>query len=213
MADGLRESAAFVQSLVREEVRKVGYENVVLGGLSQGCATVLTTMLLGSGWTEHEAEGASDILPAATFGMCGWLPYAEMIEGELGLAVAKNTSHGAADEQSDDPFEHGKETDTQQTRLARIREMLRSELNLPILQDAQDMSRPIFIGHGAIDDRVSVNLGRQAARCMEGVGLDVRWKEYELLGHWYSDDMLRDIVIFLQEKVGWEVEGVETEDD
>jgi hypothetical protein len=39
------------------------------------------------------------------------------------------------------------------------------------------------------------------------MGMDVRWKEYDGLGHWYSEDMLRDIVDFLKETPGWAVDG------
>ena len=43
--EGLRESAAFIHSLLKDESNLVGVENVVLGGLSQGCATALISIL------------------------------------------------------------------------------------------------------------------------------------------------------------------------
>lgn len=52
--EGLRETSAFVHGLLNEEIAAVGAENVVLGGLSQGCAATLISMLL---W-EGEAFGA-----------------------------------------------------------------------------------------------------------------------------------------------------------
>jgi predicted esterase len=206
MVEGLRESAAFVQGIVREEVRKVGYENVVLGGLSQGCAAILTTMILNSGETINRDREVSDTLPVAFFGMCGWLPFAKVIEEELGLNATRDNEGGAGNET--DIFERNQGRDTEKMHLGMIRRLLRSKLDLPTPDGERDVMRPVFIGHGDLDDRVSVNLGRQAAMCLEGMGLNVRWKEYELLGHWYSDDMLRDILMFLQETVGWEIEGL-----
>lgn len=51
--------------LLEREVREVGGEHVVLGGLSQGCAAALVAGLLWRG----EALGA-------VVGLCGWLPLA-----------------------------------------------------------------------------------------------------------------------------------------
>jgi hypothetical protein len=55
MVEGLRESCAFVNGLIEEAVREMGKGNLVVGGLSQGCATVLTAMMLG-GRALGEAE-------------------------------------------------------------------------------------------------------------------------------------------------------------
>ena len=34
------------------------------------------------------------------------------------------------------------------------------------------------------------------------IGMDVTWKEYEGLGHWYSAEMIEDIIEFLRERLG-----------
>ena len=83
--EGLRETSAFIHGLLREEIAIVGASNVVLGGLSQGCAAALIATLL---WDGEPL--------APVFGMCGWLPYRGHMQ-EIAETTAEN-----ADE--DDPF-------------------------------------------------------------------------------------------------------------
>lgn len=69
----------------------MGAENVILGGLSQGCAAALVATLL---WNGEPL--------AAVFGMCGWLPYRAHMQ-----AIAETTAAENADEEDeDDPFAH-----------------------------------------------------------------------------------------------------------
>lgn len=67
--EGLRETTTFVHELLRREIRLVGAENVVLGGLSQGCASSLIALLL---WTGEPIR--------CVFGMSGWLPMKHILE-------------------------------------------------------------------------------------------------------------------------------------
>lgn len=84
--EGLRESTAYCCGLLRSEIDQVGAPNVVLWGLSQGCATMLLSLL------HWEGEPL-----AAAVGMCGWLPLRnrmlEACEDPVGSPV------------EDDPFE------------------------------------------------------------------------------------------------------------
>ena len=82
--EGLRESCVFLHGLMKQEAAVVGMENVVVGGLSQGCATMLIALLL---WTGPA--------PPVAFGMCGRLPN----EAKMREAVK------AAEEPADDVFE------------------------------------------------------------------------------------------------------------
>lgn len=61
---GLRETSAFLHDLLSQEIEIVQAEDVVLIGLSQGCAASIIATLL---W-EGEAFGA-------LVGMCGYLPF------------------------------------------------------------------------------------------------------------------------------------------
>lgn len=40
------------------------------------------------------------------------------------------------------------------------------------------------------------------------MAMDIHWKEYDGLGHWYSKDMLHDLVVFVREKSSRVVEEV-----
>ena len=86
---GLRETSQFIHGLLRREIALVGAENVVLGGLSQGCAAGLIAMLL---WDRDPL--------AAVFGMCGYLPFRKHLEG-----ICRGPDEGAYDGvEFDDPF-------------------------------------------------------------------------------------------------------------
>lgn len=235
MSEGLRESSAFIRNLVREEASKVGGKNVVLGGLSQGCATVLVTMMLGLGGGEGNEDKKSheeaEVALGGVTGMCGWLPFAKAME-----ELARGRDIYDTDDLHSDPFDrsdsrddndddHGaepkaySEVDTQVdvqvdlgSPIAKALSYLRSEIDLTPSISPSSFSPlfnnhpiPFFLGHGVLDNKVPISLGRGAASCLSAMNVDVEWREYEGLGHWYSEEMLGDLVIFLREKVGWEI--------
>lgn len=73
MIDGLRETTAYLHALIREEIALLrpsagGARDIVLGGLSQGCAASLVGAALWDG-----EEGSL----GAVVGLCGWLPFVE----------------------------------------------------------------------------------------------------------------------------------------
>jgi hypothetical protein len=113
-----------------------------------------------------------------------------------------------------DPFERedgdaGKVEDKAALTSAPVRavEWLREEIQAPITDTnsaGTALGRtPVFLGHGREDEKVSVILGREAVDCLERLGFEVCWREYQSLGHWYSGQMLRDMVLFLREKKEW----------
>lgn len=100
---------------------------------------------------------------------------------------------------------------------------VRDILDLPIIsaddhstEDSQPqpsfhhLQTPIFIGHGSEDLKVSVELGRKMSHVLSaGFGMDVTWKAYEGLGHWYRvEDEIEDILRFLQDTVNLPVRYV-----
>ncbi|CZR64842.1 related to phospholipase/esterase [Phialocephala subalpina] len=191
MVDGLRASCIYIHSLLRKEIEVVGIKNVALWGLSQGCATSLTSLLT---WDGEPF--------AATVGMCGWLPFSNVIKDI------------AADEgpEDDDPFAHSGDEDEDLFSGSKNSEAgsrnlgvayLREELEMKTEKPGEAFSNvPVFLAHGTEDERVSIDLGREAKACLDLVGAEVLMSEYEGLGHWYSEDMLRDIFQFLKEKLG-----------
>ena len=193
--DGLRATGAMVRAWVRDAVAAVGPGNVVLGGLSQGCAAALAAALGAAG-----PGGMAGV--AGVVGMCGWLPYRAHMEDATG-------AEGQAVGGEDDPFDRG---GTEQVGLGprepasvAVR-WLREELGVEDAGGEMEFRRvPFWLAHGTEDEKVDVQLGREAAGFLEAAGADVTWHEYQGLDHWYSGEMLRDLVEFLKGLPGWEV--------
>ncbi|KAJ5972171.1 uncharacterized protein N7479_002089 [Penicillium vulpinum] len=76
------------------------------------------------------------------------------------------------------------------------------------------LQTPVFISHGSEDPKVSVELGRKMSHILSaGFGMDVTWKAYEGLGHWYRvEDEIEDILRFLQARVDLPVKQVPSQD-
>ena len=197
MIDGLRETSIYIHRLLREAAKEVGATNVVLGGLSQGWAAALVSLLT---W---EGEPL-----AAAFGMCGWLPFRQHI---VDIADPQTPS-----DLGEDPFVRETGVDQSFDLPGQAIAWIREELTLPptrtlsmgaqatassILLPFQLM--PFFIAHGTDDEKVKVELGVGAKECLTVLQADVTWREYDNLGHWYSEQMSGDLVDFLHERTGW----------
>lgn len=195
MMDGLRETSRYIHGLLTEAIEEVGAENVVLGGLSQGCAATLISLLT---W---EGEPL-----AAAFGMCGWLP--------LQHHMADIANPQAPSDSDDDPFTREDDKNQGLDVPGRAVAWLREEIDL-LATPASSLSgpasptplafqrTPVLLAHGTEDEKVKVELGRDARDCLASLGAEVSWMEYEDLAHWYSGYMLGDLVDFLRKKTGW----------
>ena len=194
---GLRETSSYVHELLKQEIEVVGAGRVVLMGLSQGCAASIVSTLL---W-EGEPFGA-------VVGMCGYLPFRKGMHE----FIQEPTNEGALSQDEGDGEEDMFERDSQETpsgsKFERAVEWLREELQM---EDGNENARlcsmqstPVFMGHGSEDEKVPCGIGRLAAEFLRGVDVDVDWKEYEGLGHWYSGDMLQDVSLFLKNLKAWE---------
>ncbi|KAK3370082.1 Alpha/Beta hydrolase protein [Podospora didyma] len=283
MVEGLQRTVGYLHDLLKQEIAVLsgggggGAENVVLGGLSQGCATSLVTLLLWDG--ETRLGGA--------FGMCGWVPFLPHLwsgghgSGAVGAVDGKgelygervsdddeeegddedgedededgeqeydsdgDESNGDEDEEENDeedgddederldrktaegkgeswedtfdPFSHSDSGDDSEKEthpasslpahpaVAAVH-ILREKLELKGKQlesPSPSLRTPLFLGHGDKDGKVPIHLGRGAANCLESLGVDVSWREYEGLGHWYSREMLADLTHFLKSRTGW----------
>ncbi|KAL2152335.1 hypothetical protein VTH82DRAFT_5519 [Thermothelomyces myriococcoides] len=230
---GLRDTVAYVHGLVRTEAALVGgAHNVLLGGLSQGCAATLAALLL---WDGDE--------PLAGFlGMCGWLVFERALRGALSDGTKGDGGRAGDDDDDDDdddnddvfdPFEREEDEENEENKggSRRVREgqeevsveakvvrTLREMLELDDDDDDDDDGKrptsrprafdtPVFLGHGLDDDKVPISLGRAAAQFLKTAGMHVEWKEYHGLGHWYSPAMLLDMVSFLSHQANWDHEG------
>lgn len=191
--EGLRETTLYLHGILRQEIAALdrGAHDVVLGGLSQGCAAALVALLM---W-EGERLGAC-------FVMCGWLPFGETLR-----RVASGTSETDATQEDDDDdlFERGddveqhEELERAQRAIAHLREVLELPRDRPSLDLSTVQKTPILLCHGIKDEKVNVRLGRAAYQALITLGAEqVFWREYEGLGHWYSSEMLGDIASFLE---------------
>lgn len=188
--DGLEETCAYLHGLLRQEIALVGAENVVLWGLSMGCAASLIALLT---W-EGEPFGA-------VVGMCGWLPLRRKMEDLLRDGQAADTLGGG---EEDDCFETDSNAVVEDVDpVMRTIAWLREELDSSTVQTTMAFQRiPIFLGHGVEDPKVPVEMGQNAAVFLKGLGMNVRWKSYQGLGHWYSKDMLIDVIEHLGKDLG-----------
>lgn len=66
--DGLRESIALILSVIRKEASIVPPERIILGGISQGCATAIHALLYGG------------MRLGGFIGLSSWLPFQDDIE-------------------------------------------------------------------------------------------------------------------------------------
>lgn len=200
--NGLRESRDLIHGLLREEIKVVGAENVVLWGLSQGCAASLVATLT---W---EGEPFT-----ATVGMCGWLPFRKRMEDVIqgaGLQGDEDENPFAGEDETVGEevlkLHDGQDSTSAETSdpMVQAVEYLRGQLDVPAVDKSCCLAVkkiPLFIGHGGEDVKVPTQLGREAAGCLGVLGMAVEWHEYEALGHWYSEAMLKDIVLFLKARL------------
>jgi predicted esterase len=167
--EGLQETTAMVHDLLKQEIELVGAENVVLGGLSQGCAASHVAILT---WQGEPLAGC--------FQMCGHLPFRAQIEAaELDKSAGETSTSGLRAH-------------------SWIREKLDLPNSETASRAPPFMQTPIFIGHGDEDEVVPTRLGREAGKCFEQLGAQSEYHEYKGLAHWYNHDMLHDYCMMRQ---------------
>ncbi|KAI3343430.1 phospholipase/carboxylesterase [Ustulina deusta] len=191
---GLAESAAEIRELLRQEIEVAGVPptNIILGGLSQGCAMSLSILLS----LEYPLGGY--------FGMSGYLPFQQDIEDAINREDTPDNE--------DNPFAVSDEDSEPEGPALRAFSFERDLLCIDTAQDTTTYeketasSTPIFLGHGDADQKKPYELGESAARTMRAAGYNVEWKLYPGLGHWYRiPDEIDDIVEFICNRVGWKM--------
>ena len=219
MRDGLHKSCKYIHGVLEKEIEIIGGENVVLWGLSQGCATSLSSLLTWDGKPF-----------AATVGMCGYLPFGNHIEDIANPQKSRATDNSFSmeeDEEDDDPFSRsddedgdddpfshsGHENDNDdifsQSKYQSDRgdlptqavKFFREELQMEEKEGMVFQQVPVFLGHGTADEKVDLKMGKEARSCLDQIGIEVRMVEYPDLGHWYSPEMLSDIFAFLKKNL------------
>ena len=187
--------------LLEKEVREVGREHVVLGGLSQGCAAALVAGLLWRG------KGLR-----AVVGLCGWLPLAwrlmEVMEEKSGDGDDNDgdrdgISFGGEGEDDNDDIDCAEKIEKKDgpiyidTPALRAIKFLEDELDFPPhiptppLYSSSPHSTlplrktPVFLAHGSLDEKIPIDVGIQGRDFLRALRTGTEWME-EGQGHWYS---------------------------
>lgn len=175
---GIKDSVAYVQSILDDElaILEGRKEKLIMGGISQGGAIAMLTLL-----------GRGGLTCGGAFVTNTWLPFAENIEQILPVSNGQAVTESAGEDDYDGFV---------QTLTSEFSGLGRSKDALP----------PIFFGHGVDDAYVDVSLGRQAREVLVKAGFSVDWREYsgaELEGHWYKvPEQMEDIKGFLDKLLG-----------
>ncbi|KAK4235059.1 Alpha/Beta hydrolase protein [Achaetomium macrosporum] len=184
---GLQESSREIFDLVDQESAKVPRENIILGGISQGCAMGLVCLL------------AMDAPVGRFVGMSGWLPFTHEIDSIMGLDE-HNDLFGTRD---DDPFDKSPNSSEEEQKpvakvLAHVRDLLSLDSTECPPTERSAITTPIFLGHGEADEKIRHSLGVSACRTLRSLGFQVTLRSYKDLGHWYKvPDEIDDIVAFI----------------
>ncbi|KAL4731621.1 hypothetical protein ACLX1H_000596 [Fusarium chlamydosporum] len=176
---GMEESSREIFDLISQEREKVSERNIVLGGISQGCAMGLVCLL------------AFDFPLGGFIGMSSWLPFSGEFEQLMNEVDDVNFS-----DEEDNPFAASDDGNDTRSVSAKVHEHARELLSL----DPDDppglgsLPTPVFMGHGKADEKIKPELGKDACRVLRSVGFEVEWKSYDGLAHWYKvPDEIDDI--------------------
>lgn len=181
MIPGLQESIRQILEIIQEEAKVIHLERIILGGISQGCATALLTLL------------SSEIEVGAFIGWCSWLPFQKRIkclptgDSENKEAITQHIRTILQMPTSEDT--NNPSSDSLATALDSLTLGKKSSVN----------KTPVFLAHSRDDETVPFAQGQDLEQTMNLLGFDVTWKEYEEGGHWIQPKHgVDDMVSFLQ---------------
>jgi predicted esterase len=199
--EGLKEAVAHINGIIDAEIAAgIPAENIILGGISQGCATALHVLLA-------RGQGLGGFM-----GMSGWMPFASNIRGICGLTTGaglRSTADHSESESEEEAVIQGERppmhidavlkmqvSPPRRTRYPPPSKEKQSEAlafvrkNLEIETDGDGLEvlkTPVFLGHGDDDQTVDYKLGRNMYTTLKhGLGMDTTWKRYREFGHWYK---------------------------
>lgn len=170
--EGLRESVGEILEIVRSEAKLLSPEKIVLGGISQGCATAIFALLYGK------------IRIGGFIGLCSWLPFRDEI-----ATIARN-------------WEKKDRMDHVRFILGKPNEESKPLPDLSELSGISALETPIFLSHSNDDPIVPITHGQDLRKALGELGLEVNWNEYEDGGHWINEPRgVDDIVAFFEDKI------------
>jgi lysophospholipase II len=170
--DGLRESVKEILDLIRTEAVLISPDRIILGGISQGCATAIHTLLYGG------------IRLGGFIGLSSWLPF----EPEITTPMADNMAWRIVGDRLH--YSHKMlNTPTDQAETTPVHSDLSSTFVL---------ETPVFLSHSQDDDVVPIANGKKLSTTLKKLGMVVSWKQYEDGGHWVNEPQgVDDIVSFI----------------
>lgn len=196
--EGLVQSSQYLRDLIFEEVQMLkdavgggerAEKRLVLGGLSQGCAMSLTTLL------------SLDFSLGGWVGMSGFMPMRGIFEDALNADAQDGDKRSVLrhnTEQEDSDVEASIDAQSIDPTVQALNAFRQNVLSLPLLDPrsaANLLETPAFYGHGNEDERVACRLGDELVRTLKGMHMSVKHQVYQGLGHWIQapeeiDDMI-----------------------
>lgn len=193
---GLKETSAYLRALIAQEARRLedldrpsknrGYDRVIIGGLGQGAAAALFTLL-----------GMEQTL-GGFIGMGGWLPF----EAEMAALIREANAV---------PVEKGRKVKQTGSVKVPIQKLVRGILDVDVCdpESTVQLETPIFLAHGDQDRTTWIGHGqrmREVLDSWDGLGMTVIWKEYSGFGHCWKphgkEPKDHDVTKFLRLVVG-----------
>lgn len=180
MIPGLQESIGDILDIVREESQIVPLDRIILGGISQGCATAILTLL------------SSGLQLGGFIGFCSWLPFKEQIEQ---LPTKSINREGEISR-------HIK-TILQLSSATKDSEELETSLESLSISPKTVIKPPVFLAHSRDDETVPFTMGEGLNQEMTRLEFNVTWKEYMDGGHWiHAEHGVDDLSTFLHRVTG-----------
>lgn len=168
---GLKESISEIIEVVRSEASLLGgLERVILGGVSQGCATAIHALIC----------GGTQI--GGFIGISSWLPFQEPIENICSQSINPTARIQAIRALFFDPSAGNFPT------------------AIDLSNDSNPFSTLGFLSHSKDDDVVPIINGERLRQGLKTLSMAVTWKEYEDGGHWVNEPQgVDDLVDFIKD--------------
>jgi predicted esterase len=167
---GLKESIKLILNVIREEADSVSTKHIILGGISQGCATAIHALM-------HCGIQLNGFI-----GFCGWLPFQKEVE-----AIARNTPT-VSSLQEIQSLLNSSSSNSSPPAFEKLKRNSTSSL-----------FTPVFLAHSIDDPIVPISNGEKLYQELDRLGMSVIWKAYEDGGHWINEPQgVDDMVDFLR---------------
>lgn len=187
MIPGLQESIAQILEIIREQAQEIPLERIVLGGISQGCATAVLALL------------SSGMDLGGFIGWCSWLPFQKKVEC---LPKESRRSKDDLAQHIRDILQMPTEENTKMDYSMEDLEETLTSLTLSTTQTSSLTRTPVFLAHSRDDEMVPFTQGEGLKQTIEFLGYDVIWKGYEGGGHWiHAEHGVDDMASFLEKVI------------